>query len=59
MPATLKPIDDLVRERRKQLAREAARVYAETRSLRKTAERLGISHESVRALIKESERDSP
>ncbi len=58
MPATLKPLDDLMRRRRQQLARAAARIYAETKSLRKTAAQLNVSHETVRALVKEVEREA-
>ncbi|MCA1553800.1 MAG: hypothetical protein LC737_05435, partial [Chloroflexi bacterium] len=58
MPATLRPLDSLVRERRRVLALDAVRIYAETKSLRKTAERMNVSHETVRALLTEAQRET-
>ena len=53
-------IDELIAARRCALATQAAEVYGETKSLRKTAEQLHVSHELVRTLLAEAdgERDS-
>ena len=38
-------------------ARHAAKIYAQTKSLRKTAEQMGVSHETARTLVAEAGRD--
>lgn len=48
-------INALLDRQRLALAQEAARIYAETQSLRKTATQLHVSHETIRKLIAEAE----
>ena len=52
---TPEEIDALLLERRLSLANRAAKIYGECRSLRKTAERMGTSHETIRTLLSEAE----
>ena len=58
MPINLKPLDNALQEHRRALAREAARIYRETKSLRKAADQLNVSHETVRALLREASADA-
>jgi orotate phosphoribosyltransferase-like protein len=51
-------IEALMLERRLSLATKAARIYSECRSLRKTAGRMNVSHETVRTLLRESQTEA-
>ena len=55
-------IEALLIERRLKMAHKAAKIYGECRSLRKTADKMNISHETVRTLLSEAvgkENDAP
>jgi DNA-directed RNA polymerase sigma subunit (sigma70/sigma32) len=51
---SLTEIEALMIERRFALASKAAKIYSQCHSLRKAADQMGISHESVRALLSEA-----
>jgi len=63
VPATLKPlvqpsIEKMIRAQRRELAVRAVRIYAETKSLRKTAAQLNVSHQTVANLLAEMEAEA-
>ena len=51
---SIEEVEALLIERRMQMASKAAKIYGECRSLRKTAEQMNISHETVRTLLSEA-----
>lgn len=53
---SIEEVEALLIERRMAQARKAAKLYSECKSLRKVAEQMNISHETVRTLLSETGR---
>ena len=51
-------IEALLIERRLKIAYKAAKIYSECRSLRRTAAKMNMSHETVRTLVRESQMET-